>query len=279
MNVGRIAVASALALALFAAGCEGEKSEDEFVVAVSIPPYAAFVEAIAGDAVSVVTMVPPNSQPNLYDPKPSQMKSLEAAKIYFAVGADFGFEKVWLGKFRELAPDMRVVDCAEGISTLDHNPHVWLAPVEARTIIDNVYAALVEALPDERERFDANRESAFERLDSIHAEIERLLADDEGEFILVYHPSWNYFCREYGINQLALERHGKEPKAGEIEETVATAKRHGVGVVFVQKQFNEAPAETVAKELGASVEELNPLPEDPFAAYIETAKKIDESLK
>jgi zinc transport system substrate-binding protein len=279
MKVGKTLVAATVALAALAAGCESQKSEDEFVVAVSIVPYAAFVEAIAGDAVSVVTMIPPNAQPNLYDPKPSQMKALESAKIYFAVGADFGFENIWLEKFRGLAPEMRVVNCAEGISTLDHNPHVWLGPVETRTIIDNAHAALVEALPEKRRTFDANRATALARLDSIDAKIEALLADDAGKFILVYHPSWNYFCREYGINQLALERHGKEPKAGDLEETIATAKRHGVRVVFVQKQFNEAPAETVAKELGAEIEELNPLPEDPFAAYIETAKKIDESLR
>ena len=53
---------------------------------VSIVPQKSFVEAIGGDLVNVSVMVLPGSSPHSYEPKPSQMKELNSAEIYFDMG-------------------------------------------------------------------------------------------------------------------------------------------------------------------------------------------------
>ena len=64
---------------------------------VSVVPQKSFVEAIGGDLVNVSVMVAPGSSPHSYEPKPSQMKNINDAQIYFAIGVEF--ENAWLNRF------------------------------------------------------------------------------------------------------------------------------------------------------------------------------------
>ena len=68
-------------------------------IVVSILPQQTFVEKIGGDKVKVSTMVKPGSDPHSYEPKPSQMKDISDANIYFPIGLEF--ENTWLDKFSD----------------------------------------------------------------------------------------------------------------------------------------------------------------------------------
>ena len=67
---------------------------------VSILPEKTFVKAIGGDKVNISLMVLPGNSPHTYEPKPSQMKDVAKADLYFAIGVEF--ENVWLDKFKSL---------------------------------------------------------------------------------------------------------------------------------------------------------------------------------
>jgi len=58
-------------------------------VIVSILPQKYFVEKIAGNLADVTVMVVPGANPATYEPKPSQMKKIAKARIYFAIGVPF----------------------------------------------------------------------------------------------------------------------------------------------------------------------------------------------
>ena len=88
---------------------------------VSILPQKTFVEAIGGDKVDIALMVKPGNSPHTYEPKPSQMKEITKADLYFKIGVEF--EQVWLEKFSNLNPKMRIVDLAEGIEKLPMQAH------------------------------------------------------------------------------------------------------------------------------------------------------------
>lgn len=75
-----------LILALALSGCQGTAADDELTVAVAIPPQKTFVEAIAGDLVNVVTLIPPGASPANYQPSPKEMAGLEKAEVYFSIG-------------------------------------------------------------------------------------------------------------------------------------------------------------------------------------------------
>lgn len=88
---------------------------------VSIVPQKVFVEAIGGDKVDVSAMVKAGSSPHTYEPKPSQMKDIAKADIYFSIG--FEFEEAWLPKFANQNKNMQIVDLSKGITKLEMKEH------------------------------------------------------------------------------------------------------------------------------------------------------------
>ena len=90
-------------------------------VVVSIVPQQTFVEKIGGDKVHITTMVMPGSNPHSYEPKPSQMKALSNAQIYFPIKIEF--EKAWLDRFTQHNKNMKLIDITEGIPFIKMAKH------------------------------------------------------------------------------------------------------------------------------------------------------------
>ncbi len=44
---------------------------------------------------------------------------------------------------------------------------------------------------------------------------------------MVYHPSWGYFAKEYGLTQIPVEIEGKRPKPAQLQRLIETARRYG----------------------------------------------------
>jgi len=96
--------------------CSTEKSGDGIQVAVSIGPQKAWVEAIAGDLVDVVVLIPPGYSPANYQPSPKQMIDFNQSDVYFYI--DVPAEQNIMESVKE--EGMLLVDLAE-VSD-DHYP-------------------------------------------------------------------------------------------------------------------------------------------------------------
>ena len=98
-----------LGMLLVGVGCgrSAEADGDRLLVCVSIPPQKYFVERVGGDAVEVVVMVGPGESPHTYEPKPSQLRAMSRADLFFTIGATF--ESAWMGRFRAANPSLSVV--------------------------------------------------------------------------------------------------------------------------------------------------------------------------
>ena len=90
-------------------------------IVVSILPQQTFVEKIGGDKVKVTTMVKPGSDPHSYEPKPSQMKDISNAKIYFPIGLEF--ENTWLDKFASQNKNIKFVKMTKNIELISMAKH------------------------------------------------------------------------------------------------------------------------------------------------------------
>jgi len=88
---------------------------------VSILPQQTFLKAIGKDKVNITLMVKPGNSPHTYEPKPTQMKAISKADIYFAI--DVEFEKVWLKKFSDINKKMKIVDISENIARMAMEKH------------------------------------------------------------------------------------------------------------------------------------------------------------
>jgi zinc transport system substrate-binding protein len=100
------------------AGC-GVESQDnsKLTVAVSIGPEAAFVEAVAGDLVNIVTMIPPGGSPSNYQPSPKEMTALSQAEVYFSIGVPTEVSNI-LPNLSSVNEDLLVVDLAATVNAV-----------------------------------------------------------------------------------------------------------------------------------------------------------------
>lgn len=160
----------------------------------------------------------------------------------------------------------------------EFDPHIWLDPVLVKIQAKNIAAALSEKYPENKALFEANLAKFEAQLDELDGFIKSTLANVKNREFIVYHPSWGYFAKRYDLEQIAIEVDGKEPKPAELKELIEEAKEHGVKVIFVAPQFSKKAAQTIAKESGASVVEIDQLPLDWDAELRKTAQIFAKSL-
>ena len=256
-------------------------------VVVSILPEQTFVKAIGGDKVNVALMVLPGNSPHTYEPKPSQMKEITKASLYFAIGVEF--EKVWLPKFHTLNSTMKVVDLGSGIKKREivahhHNareaegnkdPHIWTSPENVRQIAQNIFEALSKSDPKNKNDYQANLKSFLTKVDTTDKEIQALLSNTpKGTKFMVFHPSWGYFSHAYNLEQLAVEISGKSPKPKEMIMLIKEARAERVKAIFTQPEFSDTMAKVMAKELHIEVIKVSPLASDWSANLLKIAHAI-----
>ena len=113
--------------------------QTERIITVSIAPFKYFVEAIAGDDFTVNVMVPPGSDPHVYEPFPEQITKLRTSEAYISNGY-LGFEMTWLDRFYETNTGMKKLNLGESIDPIESehhhegdnlegaDPHYWVSP-------------------------------------------------------------------------------------------------------------------------------------------------------
>lgn len=146
-----------------------------------------------------------------------------------------------------------------GPSILD--PHVWTSPALAKILARNTTAGLAAIAPQHAAEFDTNLHAFLKEIDALDANIRQTLASvpaDKRTF-LVFHPSWGYFARDYGLNQVPIEAEGKEPGPKALMRIIREGRERRVDVIFVQPQFSHKSAQVIASELDATVVPLDPL--------------------
>lgn len=252
----------AVALASLPA-CKSQEPEPapKPLVVVSVLPQAFAVERIGSGLVRIEVMIPPGASPAVYEPTIEKLGAIERASAYVKVGHPaFPFEAAWLDRLLRGRNDLTVVDTTGDAVTDDHDPHVWLAPVQMRAMARSIHAALVDILPlEHKQTLDENLEIFLAEIDTVETFCRRTLEPARGNRFFVFHPAWGYFASAYGLEQVAIESHGKEPDAHSLSRLIAEARESAVKVIFVQPQMNHAGADLVAEEIGARVERLDPL--------------------
>ncbi len=271
---------------------------DRPVVFVSVVPQKFFVQSIAEDLVDVQVMVKPGANPATYEPRPSQMAKLAGTVLYFAIGVPF--EKAWLEKISAINPEMSIVSTDRNIkkmamtkyrhgtptknivSTHHHgilDPHIWLSPPLVKEQAKVMLAALHSILPDKRDILEKNFKRFVAELTEIDLELKKDFEDKQGLQFMVFHPSWGYFARDYGLKQIAVEMEGKSPKFAQLQELIHHARENDIHILFVQPQFSTKKAKIIAREIHGNVEVADPLAEDWFKNLREVSAKIKSAVK
>ncbi len=271
-------------LALVVAACAGDPGDsapDVLTVVVPVSPIAGIVDALAPEGlVEVVVLVPPGANPATHEPSIRALRRTATARLYLEIGHPaFVFERTWLNGALDGSSADRV-PLFEECPVDDEDAHAWLSTrclATAATITAN---ALSRILPEYSEAITANLATFVDRLTAAEESAARQLSLHRGKMFFVLHPAWGYLARDYDLQQMEILSHGTDdPGASRIAELIHIGRTHGVRTVYVQPQFNRAPAMLIAEELGATVLTLNPLARDPVVAITSAVSALSTEFE
>lgn len=263
-------------------------SKEPPTVLVSLAPYKFFVEKIADGTVSVLLMVPAGASAHTYEPTAKQMILASNGDIWFTIGESF--ETKAIPAIRSQDPNLQTVDLRQGVdliisdpqsgacccNTNCQDPHIWMSPRQAKIQVNTIASTLKQRYPTHASLYEKNLTVLLDQLEALDLAITRELAPVKNRTILVSHPSYAYFCRDYNLKQLSIEFEGKDPTPRQLTQILNQARQEHIRKVFVQPQYSRKGANLFAKELGATVIVLDPYSEEYFDSMNKIAHAIAE---
>jgi len=262
-----------LSIQLHSTACMSEK----LPVIASIYPIADMVQQVGGDHVDVAFVLPAGASPHTFEPKPSLVKKFSSARIFFMVGAGLEF---WAEKFINLArPGLTTIVLSGGVSLIhtaghhhartgnpDHessvaNPHIWMDPVIAKTMVNKITAALCDVDHQHVTYYKERGQRYLEKLDDLDQMIQKTVSTFTIRKYVSFHASWDYFARRYGLESAGVieAAPGRNPTPIQIKNIVAMIKKYHIRAVFAEPQLNPRAAEIIAREAEVNVLLLDPL--------------------
>lgn len=241
------------------------------VVIASIAPVEYLAKAVGGDKIEVQSLA--KGDVHSYEPKPNDMKAVAKARIFIAAGLEF--EEAWIPRFKASAKNLVVVKSDAKIAKLkeergeqtEHDkkheshadPHVWLNPMLAITMARNISDALIDIDKANKDFYLENFQKLMNDLLAFDESAKESLAGLKNRKFVVYHPAWGYFAAHYDLEQISIERSGKEPKIDEMASTLKMIKDENIKVIFADPNRSQKSAQILASQTGAKVELLDPL--------------------
>ena len=145
----------------------------------------------------------------------------------------------------------------------DHDgldPHVWLNPDNAQNWLATIAQALATADPENAATYQANAEAEAKRIAAATKELEALLQDITGGYI-VYHDAFGYFSDRFDLPSAGsvADSEATPPGARGLADLQASAQASDVRCLFIEPQFDGKVAERTAETLGLQVGVLDPL--------------------
>jgi len=294
-----IALSILLVSTLF--GCKAvdtTTSDGKITIVVGIVPEATFVEKVAGDMVSVITLIPPGNSPANYQPTTTEMQALSDATIYFSMQTPTEEANI-LPKAMDFNNDIQIVKLRDEVKEVyplrmisGHNheeegeeeheeegeeivdPHIWLSPKRVIVMVQIIADKLSQIDKENEQTYQANAAEYISELEELDAQIAQGVQNIENKNFLIYHGAYGYFADDYGLQMISLESEGKKVTAAKMQEVIDYANQEGITTVYYQEEFDDNQAKTVADEVGGNVSKTAPLSPD----YIQSLKSFVAAL-
>jgi ABC-type Zn uptake system ZnuABC Zn-binding protein ZnuA len=267
-----LCVASGLVLGSFG---QAARAQERIRVVTTTTDLCSLTEAVGGDLIDVVSLVPANFDAEEYQPKPQDALRLKNARLVVRVGLDYD---LWFDRLleatarRELRRGSRgYVDASYAIATLEvrgvsvgpgdghahgsGNPHYWLDPKNAEFITANIMEGLARIDPAHTKTYEANRQAFLARLSAKLTEWEARLAPLRSMPLIAYHNSWPYFARRFRLDfaDFLEIKPGVPPTPSHLAGIIETMRDRHVRLVVREPHEPERDVAFVAARTGASV--------------------------
>ncbi len=216
---------------------------------------ADMAKQVAGDRMTVGSIVPAGAHVEEYEPRPDDAKRMSEAKLVITNGLDLD---KWVDPLRRNAKSgTPVVTVTDGLPDVEENPHMWFDPALARQYVDKIRDALIALDPLGKDFYTISALRYSQELLSLEVELKAKVATIPADRrrLVTSHDAFPYFAKAFGfeIVGFAQPEPDKMPSAGELAELIDKVKAAKVPAIFSESGVSPQLAETIAKETGAKV--------------------------
>ena len=226
-----------------------------------------------------------------YQLQTGDMKVLSEAELFLVNGA--GMES-YLDHVFSAFPDLPVAEAAAGIPLLTEtdaltigeneddgevNAHIWLSAANAAVMAENLAKAMEAQFPDRQEKIEDNRKALQARLLALDQELREGLSGLPRKGIITFHEAFPYFARAYGLDIVAVVNRepGETLTPAQLAQLAEAIVALDAPPLFVEPQYEDLSARTLAAETGAAIYTLDPVvtgpEEDVPPDYYETVMR------
>jgi ABC-type Zn uptake system ZnuABC Zn-binding protein ZnuA len=250
-------------------------SQERIQVVTTTTDLRSLAEAVGGDRIMAVSLVPAKMDAENYQPKPQDVLRLKNARMLVRVGLDYD---LWVDRLLAQTGNLEVsrggpgyVDASFAIAVLElrgmsvgpgdghahgsGNPHYWLDPKNAEIITATILEALARLDPGNTARYEANRLAFLNRMRTKLVDWEAKLAPLKALPIVAYHNSWPYLARRFRLDFVGFieTKPGVPPSPSHLAGIVEVMRARGVRFVVREPHEPERDVGFVASKAGASV--------------------------
>ena len=306
------AIKSALLASTFLFTSATVAAADVKVVA-SIKPVHSLVASVMQGVSEPSLLVKGAGSPHTYSLKPSQAKELQAADIVFWMSHDL--EAFLENSIESIAKNAKAVSLMDshGLMKLnfreggafdahdhghddhgddkhdDHghdevDPHVWLDPQNAKSLVHEIEEHLAKIDPSNAAKYEANAKAVMKKLDALTKEIEADLKPIRERGYVVFHDAYQYFEKRFGVSAVGSITVSPEvlPGAERVSELRDKVRSLSASCVFSEPQFEPKLVKTITENTDAGTGVLDPLGaniKDGPELYFTLIRNMAKSLK
>jgi zinc transport system substrate-binding protein len=255
-------------------------------IGITLHPYYSFVANIVGDRAEIIPLIDADANPHGYSPQAGDMIRMTSMDVLVVngIGHDsWAFEILDAAGVRDSLP---LIYANDGVSLIPVagdpggarivNPHTFISTTAAIQQVYTIARDLGELDPDNASYFRDNaRRYALEIRKLRSAFDEKIAGANLSKFrCATMHSGYDYILQELGLQVTAViePRHGVEPTARQLADTIDRINTAGINVLFAEKYFASKLSETIKQATGVQMYSISHISSGPYTAE----KFIDE---
>lgn len=232
---------------------------DELNVVASFSILGDMVEQVVGDHATVTTIVGPDADAHVYQPSVADATAVAKADVIFVNG--LGFETWSETLIAESGTKGSVFVATQGVTPVmvdgETDPHAWNALTNGVIYVENITAAMSQALPDHADEFQANADAYIAQLVALDTETKAKLAalPADRRNVVTAHDAFGYLADAYGLNFLApvgIDTEA-EPSAQQLASLIKQLREEKVAGLFVENITSPALVQQISDETGIKI--------------------------
>ena len=254
-------------------------ADDKIKVVTTFYPVYEFTKAVMGDTANVSMLIKAGTEPHDFEPSTKNVATISDADMF--VYMDDSME-TWVKKVKKsINSDNLTIVRASGDMLLmagtaeeegedhdeheghshEYDPHVWLSPKRAVTLVENIRDAFVAKYPDKADTFKANSAAYIEKLNDLDKAYTDGLSNAKQKSFVTQHAAFGYLALDYGLNQISIAGISPEvePSAKRIASLTKYVKKYDIKYIYFEENASSKVAATLADEAGVKTKVLNPL--------------------